>query len=282
MGEVFAGVAGDVNAIYWNPAGLAALDRRELSLTHAFWLEGISYSNFACGRPALGGTVAVAFNVLDSGAIQEADNTGLRYADSYNMSDLMGIVSYARGLGNLALGANLKYLSSRIEEETASSYAADIGALYSGFRLWGRKLNVGLAVQNMGTKARYVSEEAPLPVTVRAGGSLALFKDLLIASDLNYTENQVDLHAGAEYTRAFGAIVLAVRAGYKNDTVKELGILSGLTAGLGIKWSDYQLDYAWNSFTDLGITHRISLGIKFGDPEEMGRAPKKGELPPVL
>ena len=57
---------------------------------------------------------------------------------------------------------------------------------------------------------------------------------------------------------------MAVRAGYKNDTVKELGALSGLTAGMGIKRNDYQLDYAWNSFTDLGITHRLSLGMKFG------------------
>ncbi|MCX5793037.1 MAG: PorV/PorQ family protein [Elusimicrobia bacterium] len=267
MGETYAGAADDVNAVYWNPAGLAVMERGELSMTHALWLEGITYSNVAYGRPALGGTIGAAFNILNSGDIPKADNTGLRLAENYSMSDTMGIVAYARRWGSLALGANLKYISSRIEEERAHAYAADIGARYSGFRPWGKKLSVGLAVQNAGTTAKYVSEENTLPVMIRAGGALALFKDLLVASDLNYAEKDLRIHAGAEYTRKFGALVLAARAGYKSDTVKELGALSGLTAGMGVNWSDYQFDYAWNSFTDLGITHRISLGIKFGGPD---------------
>ncbi len=264
MGETYAGVAGDVNAIYWNPAGLAGMERRELTMTHALWLEDITYTNLACALPMLGGTVGAGFNVLNTGDIQKADNTGLRLADKYSMSDMMGLVSYARGWGDLALGANLKYISSQLEEESARSFAADIGALYTGFRPWDRNLGVGFSVQNIGTKAKYVSEEYPMPVMIRAGGALRLFKSLLVASDLNYTEKDADIHAGAEYTRGFGAAILALRGGYKTDTVKELGALSGLTLGFGVKWSDLQFDYAWNSFTDLGITHRISLAIKFG------------------
>lgn len=266
LGEVFAGVADDINTIYWNPAGLAGVKRGELSMTHALWFEDITYSNFVYGRPALGGSIGAGFNILDTGTIQKADYLGNRLAENYSAADMMGLVSYARPWGSLALGANLKYITSRIDSQSAHSFAADLGALYSGFRPWGRKLSVGLAAQNIGTKAKYAAEEYPLPLTVRAGGSLALFRNLLLASDLTYTEEDINLHAGAEYARAFGAFILAVRGGYKGDTVKELGVLSGLTAGLGAAWNDYQLDYAWNSFTDLGITHRISLGIKFAAP----------------
>ena len=264
MGEAFAGVAGDVNSVYWNPAGLAGLARRELSVTHAQWFGDITYSNLACALPVKGGTVGAAFNVLNTGDIRKADNTGLRLSDSYDMSDVMGLVSYARGFDKLALGANLKFISSRIEEESAHSFAADIGALYSGFSPRGRRLDLGLAVQNLGTNASYVAEAAPLPVIVRAGAALQLYKNLLVVSDLNYAEKELHVHAGAEYTRAFGTVVVAARAGYKDDTIKELGALSGLTAGLGLKWKAYQLDYAWNSFTDLGSANRISLGIGFG------------------
>jgi len=264
MGEAFAGVAGDVNSVYWNPAGLAAMERREVSLNHALWLEDITYSSLACGLPANGGTVGAAFNVLNTGSIDKADNTGLRLSDSYNMAEVMALLSYARQFGALALGANLKFISSRIEEETAQSLAADLGALYGGVSVRGRRLNLGLAVQNLGTKAEYVSEAFSLPVTVRAGAALEAYKGLLLVSDLVYREETVDIHAGAEYTRAFGTVVVAARAGYKDDTVKELGSLSGLTAGLGVGWTDFQLDYAWNSFTDLGAAHRLSLGIKFG------------------
>jgi hypothetical protein len=263
MGETFAGIAGDVNSIYWNPAGLAGMADGELSLTHALWLEDITYSNIAYGRAALGGTVGLAFNILREGDIRKADNTGLRLADDYSPSDKMGLVSYARGFGDLALGANFKYIYSGMEDESAHSYAVDLGALYSGFRPWGRKLGLGLSAQNLGTKAKYVSEADPLPVLVRAGGSLEISKSLLAAADLDYGEKVFNAHAGAEYIRAIGAFALAVRAGYKSDTVKDLGALSGLTAGLGIQWADYQLDYAWNSFGDLGGTQRISLGLKF-------------------
>lgn len=268
MGETFAGVAGDVNSVYWNPAGLAAMERRELSVTHALWLEDITYSNLACAVPALGGTVGAAFNVLSSGGIGKADNTGLRLSENYDMSEVMGLLSYARAAGGLALGGNLKFISSRIEEETARAYAADAGALYSGLRAWGRELSVGMSVQNLGPKAGYVSQKYPLPVLVRAGGALRLFDGLLVASDLNYVEKEFSLHAGAEYARVFGTTAAAVRAGYKGGTAQELGALSCLTAGFGVSWSDFQLDYAWNSFTDLGATHRFSLGVKFGVPAE--------------
>ena len=264
MGETYAGVAGDVNSIYWNPAGMAGLQRGELSMTHALWLQDITYSNLAYGRPALGGTVGVAYNILNTGSIQEADNTGLRLNQNYSMADSMGLLSYARVWGKLALGVNLKYISSHLETESAHSYAADLGALYSGYRLWDRKLTLGLSVADLGTKAKYVSEAYPVAAIVRAGGSLELYKGLLVASDLNYVESRLYLHAGAEYSRPFGPVTFALRAGYKNDTVKELGALSGLTAGLGVNWHDYQIDYAWNSFTDLGITSRISVGFKFG------------------
>ncbi len=279
MGEVFTGVADDINTIYWNPAGLAGIKRGELSMTHALWFEDITYSNFVYGRTALGGSIGAGFNILNTGAIQKADSSGNRLTESYSAADMMGLVSYARPWGSLALGANLKYITSRIDSQSAHSFAADLGALYSGFRPWGRKLSVGLAVQNVGTKAKYAAEEYPLPLTVRAGGSLALFKNLLLASDLTYTEKDINLHAGAEYTRAFGAFILAARAGYKGDTAKELGALSGLTAGLGASWNDYQLDYAWNSFTDLGITHRISLGIKFAAPAAKAEPPAPAPIP---
>jgi hypothetical protein len=273
MGGAFVGVSGDVNAMSWNPAGLVHVERAELSLTHAVWLQGIAYSNIAYGRPALGGTIGAVINRLSSGDIQKVDNTGLRLAESYTMSDTMGLVSYARRRGSWALGANLKYISSHIEEENANSYAADVGVLYSGFRLWGRKFRLGLSMQNVGTAAKYVDEDEPLPVITRAGCYFEPFKGLSLVSDLNYMDRYASIHAGAEYARPIGVLVLAARAGYKNDTVRKLGALSRLTAGIGLEWGDYQLDYAWNSFTDLGITHRISLGIKFGDPGVMKEPP---------
>lgn len=264
MGEAFTAVSGDVNAVYWNPAGLAGIERAELSMTHALWLQDITYSNIAYAGPALGGIIGAGINRLATDDIQKADNTGLRLTENYSMADTMALISYSRGWGGLSLGGNLKYIFSRIEDESSHSYAVDMGALYNRVRLWGRKLNLGLSLQNAGGKAKYVDEKNPLPVQIRAGLSIELLKGLVAVSDLTRVEKDGDIHAGAEYSRTLGSFVLAARAGYKDGTIKDLGGISALTAGLGVKWDNYRLDYAWNSFTDLGIAHRLSLGISFG------------------
>jgi hypothetical protein len=41
MGSAFAAVSDDATATYFNPAGLAFLDHRELSLMHSPWLSSI-------------------------------------------------------------------------------------------------------------------------------------------------------------------------------------------------------------------------------------------------
>lgn len=51
MGEAFASVADDVYAVYWNPAGLVQLERKEVSFTHMEYLESIRYEWLAAAYP---------------------------------------------------------------------------------------------------------------------------------------------------------------------------------------------------------------------------------------
>src|SRR5262245_40304659 len=51
MGEAFTGLADDVTAASWNPAGLTQLDGLETSLSYADWFADTSYSNVAAGGP---------------------------------------------------------------------------------------------------------------------------------------------------------------------------------------------------------------------------------------
>src|SRR5437016_158316 len=45
MGETFVAVANDPSAIYWNPAGLASLQRTEIAESHVEWPAQISYDH---------------------------------------------------------------------------------------------------------------------------------------------------------------------------------------------------------------------------------------------
>ena len=58
MGEAFTAVADDLNALYWNPAGMAGLERATVGATHQEAYEGINHefagSSSRAGRPGLG------------------------------------------------------------------------------------------------------------------------------------------------------------------------------------------------------------------------------------
>ena len=57
MGETFVAVANDPSAVYWNPAGLASLQRRELSISHVQWPADVTYEHLTLVLPSrrLGG-----------------------------------------------------------------------------------------------------------------------------------------------------------------------------------------------------------------------------------
>jgi hypothetical protein len=66
MGESFVAVANDPSAIYWNPAGLASLQRRELAVSHVEWPADVSFSHLTLVLPSrrFGGSIGLQLGVL--------------------------------------------------------------------------------------------------------------------------------------------------------------------------------------------------------------------------
>src|SRR5205085_11630863 len=57
LGESFVAVANDPSAIYWNPAGLASIQRQAISFSHVEWPADIRFEHVAFVLPVkrLGG-----------------------------------------------------------------------------------------------------------------------------------------------------------------------------------------------------------------------------------
>src|SRR5437867_8327076 len=66
LGESFVAVANDPSAIYWNPAGLASLQRQELLLSHVDWPADIHFDHLSYVMPVrkLGGSLAFQLGIL--------------------------------------------------------------------------------------------------------------------------------------------------------------------------------------------------------------------------
>ncbi|MFC2061073.1 PorV/PorQ family protein [Elusimicrobiota bacterium] len=265
MGEAFAGLADDVNAIYWNPAGLNLIDGRQISAMHSIWFEEIAFSWAGYTQKAYNGTIGIAVNYLTAGTMDSYDNTGEALDETYTAYDLAFTCAYAREISEIPLGISLKIINSKIEDESAIGIAADIGALKTISE--SRNIKAGLVIQNLGSGLKFIDTRDPLPLNIKIGSYMNMLEeDLLLTCDVNFPiDNQINAHIGAEYRYDIGDVSLYPRIGYKTNTINDLDSLSGLSAGFGVFYSNISLDYAWVPYWEFGSTHRVSANFKFGN-----------------
>ena len=268
MGGAFSAVADDLNAIYWNPAGLAEQHSKQASASYIQYFQGVnigflSYSQEAFNR----GTLGVALNYLTVGDIERRTTDIDVKEGTFGASDMALYISYAESkvseklLKGLSVGANLKIIKQTIDTESAQSFALDAAALY---KTPVKGLTAALGVYNAGTQVKFVDEGDPLPLDIRLGCAYRMFNNnLLVAADVDdyINDGRTYTEVGAEY--ALGKI-FCLRGGYKfgMDTAA-LGGSAGLGVGMGINVWGIAFDYAFVPFGELTDTNRISISTKF-------------------
>lgn len=267
LGEAGAAAAG-AQALFYNPAGLAASAGTEVFLSQTQWLQDVNYSSLALSRKVSGGALGFSANYLSVPATDKYDNLGNNLGDQYSASDLAAGFGFAAELDEkTAFGFAAKFVSSRLEDSRASGAAFDAGARYAA--LPGR-LSLGAAVQNAGGGLKYESESAPLPLTFRAGGEYvfqlqeAEGRRQSVAALLDGTylkDSGAGTGAGLEYASESESGSFALRGGWHTTGA---GKGAGLTLGLGISSQAYMLDYSYSAMGDLGQAHRLSLTLRFG------------------
>jgi hypothetical protein len=178
MGDV--GVAlfsPDANSGCWNNANLLNAEKSSgFSISYAPWLRqlvddvGFSYLS---GYQKVGkrGVISGSFRYFSLGNIQFTDFEGAPQG-SFNPNEFAFDAGYALGFTKqLSMGVNLRYIYSNIvgsgirngiDYNAATSIAGDISLLYkTEMRISGkkRKFNLGMNIQNIGSKMTYSSKE---------------------------------------------------------------------------------------------------------------------------
>jgi hypothetical protein len=265
MGEAFTGVADDIHAIYYNPAGLSKLDHPEMEAMHMQWFQNVKYEFAAFAYPTDNlGTWGFAISNLHLDDINRRTEDTDAPIDQFGASDSAYWLSYAYPLTQrLSLGANAKWIRETIDSSNANAYAVDGGLLYdtdwNGLRLGG-------SLQNLGSKVKFNNESDPLPLTMRLGASIQpIPKALLLSSDLIIPrDHQIGIALGGEYTRQLSeGMAVNLRTGYRSDT--DVSGFAGVSAGGGLDVGRVSFDFAWVPFGDLGNSYRYSLHLRFGD-----------------
>lgn len=273
MGGAFGGLADDVEALAYNPAGLGHQRRAQGVFAHEARFAGLRYEFAGAALPLLSwsrsardkselGVLGLAVFNLSSG---ELERRGLVETDTpsglFSAEDLALALSYGLrpGGGRWAFGATGKLISSRIDAARGSTFAADAGALWRGDR-W----TFGAGARDMGPGLKLGAEPAPLPSSVFAGASIQATPRLLVAVEAVLPRDAAPgASLGGEYRYVFSAkLVGCARAGW-SSTRTDAGALAGASAGLGITVGAADFDFAFQPFGSLGSAFKYSLKLRF-------------------
>jgi len=261
LGSAASVLTEGANAANWNPGKLAEVKGKSLSASYNMLFIDESQGALSYATPLSGGAgvVGAGLNYLTVSNIEKR-LTDTDAADSkFSNNNMAFTLSYARPevRPGLALGANLKYISQKLDTADDKAVALDLGSTYKFNDAW----TAAFVVQNLGSSIG----PDKLPLTLKGGAATSFLDGKLAAgADLDWLANdeRFYLALGAEYLLNKN---FAFRAGYQfGRGADELGSsLVGLGAGLGLKFDRFSLDYAYVPFGDLGDTHRMTLGFNF-------------------
>jgi opacity protein-like surface antigen len=168
-GAFLSNVTG-LEALYYNPAGLAQGKGTEAMFGFTTYLADIKVSYFAIGS-TIGdfGSLALSIKNLNFGdipitTVDLPDGTGATYSPGYFIAGL----TYAKIITDrVSVGVNAKIINETINDVSASGFAVDFGVQYR----FPSNLSIGAAVKNIGTNMSFKGNSLQYNTSL-AGGSL--------------------------------------------------------------------------------------------------------------
>lgn len=278
MAGAFTTLASSSDAVFWNPAGLTRVSNFGASFGYLDYFMDVTHMSFSAAYSIDQlGTFGLFGMISDVGEIFEtrASLLGFDASGKYNpgltgnvlnpKSMVLGL-SYAYDLNDrFTFGLSVKYASEDLVLKKTSAIIFDGGFIYkTGFR----SIVIGASLKHFGQDIKFIESSYPLPQTFSIGISSYLFSNddplignlgnnsLLVAYDLIQPRDYDQQHAiGLEYS--FDEMIY-LRGGYLFNGDQE-----DLTAGIGLRYNNYKIDYSYNNMGEyFGNTHRFTIGFE--------------------
>ncbi|MBN2380637.1 OmpA family protein [candidate division WOR-3 bacterium] len=243
----------DASGMWWNPAGLEGISKGEVMLGYRAWFASMhdEFASFAWPwrRSTLG--VAAFYSVTAVQAWSEDNEpTGKLYPQS-GVLDIAWAYSLKRGL---SLGLGSKILYENLIELSGIGAAFDVGIMWR-FLEW---MSVGAALHDLGPGVFYQDSRVSVPWAADAGLSLSLIPMTTISITSGYVSDAgIEGNLGVEVSPHE---LISIRVGSRiNSNISEWRFWSVPTAGLGLNWKGFRLDYAVVPYGPLGTTHSLCI-----------------------
>ena len=279
LGEAFVAVANDPTAIYWNPAGLASMQRQEVSLNHVSWPGDIDYEHLAYVLPVrrFGGSLAFQLGVLSTDMKETDEYHPFGTGTTFSYSDFVAGAAYGRRwTDKLLVGFGIKYvredLGSQVGGPVTTATLIDLGSIYylgyGSVRIATSLTNFGPEMAPSGTFAMDNGESRNYdafdpPIQFRYGLAFEAIENatqrLTVATEIAQpADNAPRAKAGLEWSWQQR---LALRTGY-NFNADAMRFSAGAGLNISIGKSHGSVDYAYTDGGPLMSVHRLSLGVR--------------------
>ncbi|RLB03191.1 MAG: hypothetical protein DRG83_07425 [Deltaproteobacteria bacterium] len=261
MGGAFVGLADDVNALFFNPAGLARIQGFPILSSYEVRPGTASYGHLSAAISGLG----LGIHYFDFGKIPETDEFGnvtgyFSYRDYFLIAGAgLSLLKDIPLLGEFDLGATAKYVKvSTLASGSGSGAAFDLAFLFGGNEAsfaqgFLTDARLGVVLENLvGLPLTYKNghqETWPRPVIM--GASAEFYKQWTLAVDFAPARG---VRFGLEWRPISG---FALRAGLRGEGVPIWSL------GIGVSFNAFTLDYALVVHPYLAEQHRLSLAFAF-------------------
>ncbi|MFA5859392.1 MAG: PorV/PorQ family protein, partial [Elusimicrobiota bacterium] len=268
LAGAFSALSDDSNALMFNPAGLGRVKQTDLQLMYSQWVAGITYQYAAYAQRFGFGAVGINYAYWTSPEMTEIVNetAGAKFTLRDSLLTLGAGFKLAKWC---KVGFNVRNVQSAIGKYSVNTTLTDAGLILNTIR---DGMSIGLAVQNMGSPVKYISEQITIPQIIRGAVNFRLvFAESYSVFNIGIeavkpVDGDIDYYAGIEH---IGGDALALRVGYKYSKYDmQLDQLSAWRAGVGLNLGGVYIDYAYIPFARVGQSHLISLGYKFKPPPE--------------
>ncbi|WP_066218475.1 type IX secretion system protein PorQ [Formosa haliotis] len=294
-GKVITNVDYDVTQALYNPATINYEMDNQLALNYTSHLGVISYGTaaFAHTYDRRRQTFHAGVTYVNYGQFDGYDEDGNETGEFSGGESALSLGYALRvGISDFYVGANLKLITSKLEQYTSFGAAFDFGVIYINEDI---DFNAALVVRNLGTQiTTYAGQHEPLPLEIDLGFSQKLenvpirwhvtFENLqqwpiAVANpardetDLegNQTSEDVGFLKNVFRHTIVGAELFPdsgfnIRLGYSFRRGEELRIVdernfSGLSAGIGIKMNRMRFSYTYARYSSAASSSFFGINI---------------------
>ncbi len=269
LGNAFTAIADDGSAPFFNPAGLCQIKGTRFgAMYNVMSLDRMSYQASLIVGSSRNAALAVTFNSIGVNDIIECDPVSGPTGNFFSSNDMvLGISAGGKIISLLSFGAGAKYMTQSIDDNKATGFAFDLGAMVmtpvsSGLI---KQLRLGASLLNFGGKMKWDTDsdhEYTILPMLRLGASTDLQLtsfDMIGTAEISQSlgregdqKNDFKLHLGVE---GWLAKLFAVRAGLDGED---------FIMGASILFGDFRFDYAYSpDFLDEGVTHKLAIDLGF-------------------